>query len=271
MSGIAVADAKDQADLSLVAALDWDAHVLPSLPWRRPTDAHGQLIGEHPGVVEWAERRHLDTTGLLNDLAQASIMADVRLHPDTFAELLRDPHRPTRGLRVVNNAQGVPIGFEIQGPGKGEWRANNTVARGYRPGTHWWRFTTEEWTEVPAFVAHWFWWAQREEPRLGAAYRRSLAAHERDPDQGRDATAGVPGVVQRMALAWEAGESEIAPAELFVVRMECERAPGERPSGLIDPREHENAAQLLAAQAQIAALQRQIDKLNKKPGAGQEG
>lgn len=266
MSVATVAEAPDQADLSLMTSLDWEAHVVERLPWRRPLNERGEPIGEQPGVAEWAERRHLDTCGLLNDLTNLGIMADVRLNPDAFAELLRDEHRPTRGMRPVSDAQGVPIGFEIMGPGPQESRANNSLARGYRPGTHWWRFTTAGWSEVPAFVAHWFWWAQRDDARLGASYRRSLGVHERDPDQGRDATAGVPGVVQRMHLAYEAGETATPAAELFTVRMQCERAPGERPSGLIDPRVSDTEAELTAAKAELAKLRAQLAK--RAPSGG---
>lgn len=270
MSASAVADAPMQADLSLLESQGWEAHVLNLIPWRRPLDQHGQPIGQYPGVAELATSRHLACTALLNDLANFGVVADVRLDPDAFAELRADPTRPTRGLRDVKDAQGVVIGFEVMGPGPQEWRPNNSRAAGYRPGTHWWKFTTEGWTEVPAFVAHWFWFRQfGEDERLGAGYFRTKARDERDPDESRNAAVWVAGVRARMQVRYEAGEDVPEPRDLFVVRMACEREQGYRPSGLIDPTA--NAAR----DAEIAQLRAQLEaalQSQQKPARrGQEG
>jgi hypothetical protein len=273
MSATSVAEAPQQSDLSLLESQGWEAHVLEQIPWRRPTDAHGEPIGHYPGLAEIAPVRHLAATALLNDFFNFGIMADVRLDAAALAELLADPHRPTRNLKLVypdgqGPLDGVPaVGIQVQGPGPTEARANNARAAGYRPGTHWWTFRADRWAEVPAFVAHWFWWQQKEDARLGAAYRRSLAPEEREPDQGRDATTGVASVTTRMALRYEAGESDTPPAELFTFRMACEREQGYRPSGLIDPTAH------AAREAEIADLRAQLAALTKpqKPPKGQEG
>jgi hypothetical protein len=268
MSATSVAEAPQQSDLSLLESQGWEAHVLGQIPWRRPLDAHGEPIGQYPGLAEIAAVRHLATTALLNDFYNFGVMADARLDAGALAELLADPHRPTRGLRpVLDERTGAAVGFAIQGPGPNEARANNARAAGYRPGTHWWTFRADRWAEVPAFVAHWFWWQQREDARLGAAYRRSLGPGEREADQGRDATTAVASVTTRLALRYEAGESETAPAELFAFRMACERDPGERPSGLIDPTAH------AAREAEIADLKAQLAALTKQQKAprGQEG
>ena len=259
----AIAGAPDQADLSMEAERGWEPHVLGTIPWRRKLTAQGEPIGAHPGVGELAFVRHLAATAMLNDYARAGINADVRLDEAAFAELLADPNRPERGSRLVRDEQGTPIGIDIQGPGPQEWRADNRLGA-FRPGTHWWRFTTTEWREVPAFVAHWFVYQQLDDSRLGASYRRSLGREERDPDQGRDATAAVASVSQRLALAWEESGSPVPPRDLFVIRMPCERAPGERASGLIDTRAAETDQALAEARAEIAKLQARIDRLNKK-------
>lgn len=273
MSATSVAEAPQQSDLSLLESQGWEAHVLGQIPWRRPLDGHGEPIGHYPGLAEIAPMRHLAATALLNDFYNFGVMADARLDADALAELLADPHRPTRGLRVIypdgtGALDGVPaVGIQVQGPGPNEARPNNARAAGYRPGTHWWTFRADRWAEVPAFVAHWFWWQQKGEALLGAAYRRSLAPAEREADQGRDATASVASVTTRMALRYEAGESDIPPAELFMFRMACEREPGERPSGLIDPSEHAaREVEIAELRAQLAALTKQ-----KAPTRGQEG
>lgn len=254
--------APDQSDLSLNLA----PNVLARIPWRRKLNNEGQPIGEHPGVEELAGQRGLDTTALLNDLQRAGLMADARLNAVAFEELLRDEHRPTRGIRMVKDDKGTPIGIEIQGPSAQEWLPNNNIGPHIRPGTHWWQFLVTGWVEVPAFVAHWFWWAQREDARLGAAYGRQKLRHERESDEGRNAVVNTPSVYQRLALRHEASEEEApAPAMLFEFRMACERAPGERPSGLVVPGASANDTELAALRAQLAELQKQL--ANQAPRA----
>jgi len=258
-------NAPDQADLTL----DWPPHELARVPWRRSVSQHGEVQGQYPGVAELAEQRHLDTCALLNDLKRAGINADVRLNAEAFAELLRDEHRPIRGMRPLRDEQGNQIGFQIQGPGPEEYLPNNTISAHYRPGTHWWTFTTTGWTEVPAFVAHWFWWAQRDDARLGAGYSRVKTRDERDPDESRNAVVPMPGVVSRMRLRYEADEeSGPVPAQLFAIRMVSERAPGERPSGLLVPGVAANADELAALRAELATLRAQ---LSKTPAKGEKG
>lgn len=269
MSATSVAEAPTQDSLSWVSQLGEGTDavaILHRIPWRRPL-REGQPVGEYAGVAELGEQRHLHATAILNDMANFQVTADVRLDPGAFAELLADPDRPTRGLRPVRDEQGTPIGFEIMGPGPGEWRANNSRIPGYRPATHWWRFTTEAWVEVPAFVAYWFWTQQHgEDQRLGAGYFRNKTPAERDPDESRNAAVWVPALRNRMLLKYEAGESEAAPADLFVIRMACEREQGYRPSGLIDPTAH------AAREAEIAELRAQLAALtSKKTPKGQEG
>lgn len=278
MSATSVAEAPTQDSLSWVSQLGENVDavaVLRRIPWRRPL-REGQPVGEYAGVAELGEQRHLHANAILNDMANFQVLAEVRLDPGAFAELLADPYRPTRGLRPVHPAGAVrgagdhwigAIGFEVMGPGPGEWRANNSRIPGYRPATHWWRFTTEGWTEVPAFVAYWFWTQQHgEDIRLGAGYFRNKTPDERDPDESRNAAVWVPALRNRMLLKYEAGESETVPADLLTIRMACEREPGERPSGLIDPTAH------AAREAEIADLRAQLAALtSKRPPKGQEG
>ncbi len=232
--------------------------------WRREYTAQGEPIGKYPGVAELGSQRHLDTTALLNDLKRAGINADAQLNPDAFEELLRDEHRPTRGIRLVKDAQGLPTGLQVQGPGPEEWLPNDSRAPHYRPGTHWWEFSTLRWTEVPAFVAHWFWWAQQDDARLGAGYGRPKTKDERDPDESRNAVVTVPGVLTRLRLRWEANAEEgPAPAPLFGFRMQAERPQGYRPSGLIVPG-MVNEDELTAARARIAELEATLAKTPRK-------
>lgn len=255
-----------QADLTL----DWPPHELARVRWVREYTPQGEAVGKYPGVAELASQRHLDTTALLNDLKRASINADVRLDATAFAELLRDEHRPTRGVRLVKDKQGVPIGFQVQGPGPEEWLPNAAVSAHYRPGQHWWEFTTERWAEVPAFVAHWFWWAQRDDARLGAAYSRPKTREERDPDESRNAVVAVPSVYARLQLRHEADEEQgPPPARLFAIRMQSERPKGYRPSGLVVPGMADTTEELAALRAQVAALEAQLT--SKKAPAGQKG
>ena len=258
-------DAPAQVDLSL----EWPPHELARVRWRRELSPQGEPLGSYPGVAELAAERHLDTTALLNDLKRAGIVADVRLNAEAFAELLRDEHRPTRGIRPVKDAQGVQIGFQVQGPGPEEWMPSDSRSANYRPGTHWWSFTTAGWTEVPAFVAHWFLWAQRDDARLGAGYGRQKTREERDPDESRNAVVPVPSVTSRMRLRWEAdAEQGPEPAHLFEFRMQGERPQGYRPSGLVVPTSGGDETELAALRAELAALKSQ---LKKAPRTGQEG
>lgn len=250
-----------QADLSL----DWPPHELARVRWVREYTPQGEAIGKYPGVAELAGQRHMDTTALLNDLKRAGINADVQLNAAAFDELLRDEHRPTRGLRTVRDDQGVPVGVQVQGPGPEEWLPNDSLSAHYRPGTHWWEFRTDRWTEVPAFVAHWFLWAQRDDARLGASYARPKTREERDPDESRNAVVTVPSVQTRLRLRWEAdAETGPAPTALFAFRMQSERPRGYRPSGLIVP-SMAGDDELAAARARIAELEA---TLAKRPAKG---
>lgn len=262
MSAMITAPAQETLTLEL------EPDVLERVPWRRRVDDTGATIGALAGVME---RYPFDANALLNDLRRAGIKADIRLDAEAFAELLRDEHRPTRGMSILlDPTTGTPHGCTIEGPGPEEYEARDILSRSYRPGTHRWTFTTGAWQQVPAFVAYWFAWAQRDDARLGAGYSRNKTRDERDPDESRNAVQPVPGLVARMQLQHEIDPGQYpAPRELFAIRLPCERAPGERVSDLVVPGE-QSAAELAAARERIKQLESLL-AMKQPRNRGQEG
>lgn len=245
--------------------------VLHNIPWTRRRDVQGAPVGMYPGV---GEVQGTAATALINDFMNEGIAAQIRLNERALGEMLKDPHRPVRGSRVLYEDAadpGRPTGIEIEGPHPQDWLPTAGESRNFRRPQAW-KLTTE-WQEIPAFIAYWFWYMQHEDPRLGAAYNRTGIVKETidGVESVEKRPVPMPSVYARLHRGFDPvfGDEATVPAMLVECRMACEggavaggviaRADGGAPDNaamqmLLELRARVDASDARAQQAEQRAL-----------------